>query len=685
WVSVTEDALGGDLSNIAALARNAKTFATAFQDAGKAMFGPVLAEEDDPSAGESGFDVAVSIAVNVFDHTVQALVEPGAGIQSGTDIAVNATIEESVSLGAAGEATRNGADDNSVSQYTTATREDIEFGIGIGVYTSHARARVQDSVPDGQGGKTIAHLDAAGATTVEASVEYPLLIDSVNDVLNPAYTMKESGLDGFDFLTDGTLGFGSNLFNVWVTSVGGDPDSASADKFVFGGAAGITVFDLESAASIGSDAQINQGIDPAFTSDEQTVSVLATTTTELVSVGHIAALNLSLPALVEGGPDASQAIRRAMQPSSTSSPAGAVGGALKSIVNPFGVSGKKGIGAAVLATIITAETTAEVHPGAMIHTGPDGDGLTIKATQELLEVAVGYTGSQSTDFGLNLTLIVGTYDTDTIAGIQPGTYITGGPVTVDAHDTINRYVVAGQVLKTERVGIGISVGIAVADRTTKAYIGRADLSDEVPAAGVVIDVEGPVKVDATTDGEIVQVVVGGGLAMPEEDQRAQTKAPTKPPADKFDLSLLLTISVAVNDLILDTQASIDSALLSSDGVEVKATSEPVLRGITVAASIVVTKPQGVTHTKTLGSYSLDLSFAGAVGVNVVDSDVLAGIGRSNVDAGDEGVLVEAKDDSTVAADGGGVAVALSLGSQKGVLSGGSNVAIGAGVAVNWLD
>ncbi|HET8784222.1 MAG TPA: hypothetical protein VFM38_01200, partial [Candidatus Limnocylindrales bacterium] len=46
WVSVTEDALGGDLSNIAALARNAKTFATAFQDAGKAMFGPVLAEED---------------------------------------------------------------------------------------------------------------------------------------------------------------------------------------------------------------------------------------------------------------------------------------------------------------------------------------------------------------------------------------------------------------------------------------------------------------------------------------------------------------------------------------------------------------------------------------------------------------------------------------------------------------
>ena len=214
-------------------------------------------------------------------------------------------------------------------------------------------------------------------------------------------------------------------------------------------------------------------------------------------------------------------------------PAGGLVGGLKTIVNPFGISGQKGIGAAVLVSIYTVTTIAEILADAKITTGEEGDGLTVAATQKLFGVAVGYTGTQATDFGLNVTLIVATYNTTTRAGIGPGVVIRGGPVTVRSNDDIDRYTIAGQLLKTEKIGIGVSIGIVVVERDNLAYIGRADTATAVPTTRVDIEVSGPVSVTATTGGEVVQVVVGGGIALPAPDERtvggrAAHPAPARP-------------------------------------------------------------------------------------------------------------------------------------------------------------
>ena len=508
WPGLVEGTLTGDPLSIIAIAKNASTFANDVRSAGRKLMGTAVDSDDPTAGGTDSVDIAATVSVNVFTHTVEATIGAGAVLQSGSDVTVSAEIEESIQLGSAAEATRNGSDDNSVSQYTTATREDTEFAlaVAVGVFNSTARATVASA-----DGTKVAEIDAAGDITIESKVAYPLLLESVGDLFNPAVTMRESGLDGFDFLLDGTLGFSSNLFNVTISSLGGDSDSAAADKFVFGGAFAILFFTLESKAVIGSGALINQSTDAVFQSDDRAVSVLATTETEIVEVGHNAAINLSLTSLIENGPDNVHNIRQ--------NPAGGLAGALKSIVNPFGISGQKGIGAVVLASIYTVTTVAEILANAKITTGEEGAGLTVAATQKLFGVAVGYTGTQATDFGLNVTLIIATYNTTTRAGIGPGVVIRGGPVTVKSNDDIFRYTIAGQLLKTEKVGIGVSIGIVIVERDNLAYIGRADTTTAVPTTRADIEVSGPVSVTATTGGEVVQVVVGGGIALPDPDER----------------------------------------------------------------------------------------------------------------------------------------------------------------------
>ena len=675
WPGLVEGTLTGDPSSLVAIAKNGTDLRRRRARRPPTADGHVRPAEQGPiDPGADAVDIAATVSVNVFTHTVEATIGAGAVLQSGSDVTVTAETDESIQLGSSAEATRNGGDDNSISQYTTATREDTEFALAlaIGVFNSNARATVAST-----DGTEVVEIDAAGDITISSKVAYPLLLESVGDLFNPAVTMRESGLDGFDFLLDGTLGFSSNLFNVVVSSLGGDSDSAAADKFVFGGAIGPHVLHpgVEGRRSA-SGALINQRTDDVFQSDDRAVSVLATTETEIIEVGHNAAFNLSLTSLVENAPDNVHAIRQ--------NPAGGLVGALKSIVNPFGISGQKGIGAAVLVSIYTVTTVAEILANAKVTTGADGAGLTVAANQDLFGVAVGYTGTQATDFGLNVTLIVATYDTTTRAGIGPGVVIRGGPVTVTSTDDITRYTIAGQLLKTEKVGIGVSIGINIVDRDNTAYIGRADTTTAVPTTLADIEVSGPVSVTATTGGELVQVVVGGGIALPEPDERTVPgRRPTSPPQDRLQLTLLLTVSVAVNDIRKrNTRAYVEYAHLQANGIDIKATTTDVARAITVAASFAISKSE--TMTRSLGTFTLNLTAAGAISVNNLVAETSAELRNSDADAEEGDLLVVAKDTSTLAADGGGVAIAISLGDRRGVLQGSIGIAVGVNVSANTV-
>ena len=85
--------------------------------------------------------------------------------------------------------------------------------------------------------------------------------------------------------------------------------------------------------------------------------------------------------------------------------------------------------------------------------------------------------------------------------------------------------------------------------------------------------------------------------------------------------------------------------------------------------------------RAIGGAIVNLAIAGAVAVNVFKGHVLAAIIDSDVIAETAGVSVGATDTTTIAADGGGVAIAITFGGKKGAIS----AAVGASVAVNDIE
>ncbi len=669
WTSVGEELLTGDLTQIAAFARNGSGFVNDIRSAIQQKLGatPFFGPAPAPSGG-AALDLTGTLALAVTRHTVEAIVGGTARLSTPGDITVSATVEEAVMLASESEATRNASDsaDASTGNYTTAPREDIEISIAVavGLFRSIARALVEPG----------ARVDAGGTLTVGSSVSYPLLLDDVESNFNPALTMKEEGLDGFAFLLDGTLGLSSNLFNVWALALAGDPGSSSADKFVLGLAFGFVLYEIESTARIGAGALINQN--PDFWTDTQAVTVEAVTEMATVEAASIAALNLSVPAML----GAAQNIA-GQSPLDT----------LREFVNPFGVSGKTGIGPAILIAIyrgppdtagdpLPLTTRAEVGAGARVRTGSDGEGLTVTARQDIFSTAVAFTGAKASDFGLTASIVVAELTTLTEALIRTAAVIVGGPVTVSAEDELDRYTVAGSVVKAEQAGIGISVGINIVTRTVRASIGRVDPSTEpMPAQLTTIDASGAVTVEAESTGNLFSLVMGGAIAMPESKPTAVQRPPTAPPGNTVDLTALFTISVAVNVIDTTTDAHIDATRLVADSASVTARTEPTARVVVVAASFAVSKPANTNAT--MGSFNLDLAFAGAVGVNVVDGLTTAYVSNSDLVLLDGGLAVRAEDETTIAADAGGFAIVLSLGGRRGSAS----VAVGVSVGVNDVE
>ncbi|MEO1617908.1 MAG: hypothetical protein AAFV88_18790, partial [Planctomycetota bacterium] len=295
-------------------------------------------------------DLAGTVAVDVGVHNVRARIGKSAVVQSAKDVHVDASITENFAVVANSEATRNGrdADDTSENEGGSGADFEISVAIGVGAYINHANAIIDEE----------ATVNASDTLTTQSLVEYPLRIENPVDVINPAETSKESGLDAFEFLTEGTLGF-SDLFNMSVSALGGEPSSES-DALTVGTGIGVLFFDNDSVARIGADANINQNV--LLQSENQRVQVLADTEMRIVEMGSTAAINLSAISLLESGPDQLSGI-------ASGNVASSIGGFFRDIINPFGLSGKDAVGPVIVANVSLNNTVAEVQSGAVIHTG----------------------------------------------------------------------------------------------------------------------------------------------------------------------------------------------------------------------------------------------------------------------------------------------------------------------------
>ncbi len=603
----------------------------------------------DPTESGVPVEVAGTFAINVFQHTVNATVGSQAVLRSGKDINIEAEVEEDIGLGSISEATRNGLDSADASD-TGENREDIEISVAFafGQNRNYARAIIADG----------ATLNAKGGISVSSKVEYPLKIDSADSLFNPAETVKESGLDALAFLLDGTLGASTNLFNSEVSAIGGDPGSNAADKFVLGLGLSVNLFDNESIARIGA-ANINQ--DVSFRNVQQKVDVLATTTIQTVDVGHNAAFNLSLPGLLEAG----QGAFESGDPKSF----------FQSIINPFGSSGQSAIGASILISVGTNNTTAEVTDGASIHTGSANSGLTVQADQDVLGIAVAQTGSQASEFGLSPSVTVASIISKTIARIGNVAKITGGDVNVLANDTVNLYGIEGGYVAGNKVGIGAAIGVNLVDRTTLAYLGTdTPNSDAILSTIPTVNVSGAINVKAHEKGNIFTLAFAGAFLTEAKNEPTKNQPQPNPttPAPVGGITAAVGASVAYNRVSSTVRAFIDDPSIRAETITIDATSEIVVRAIVVGGAVNTAK--GSTNIAGAGAFAInDLSIR-QIQAFVRDANLEATGGTSVTPA----VSITAVDNATIYADGGGVALALALGVTNSV----TNVSVGISVAIN---
>ncbi len=263
------------------------------------------------------------------------------------------------------------------------------------------------------------------------------------------------------------------------------------------------------------------------------------------------------------------------------------------------VGGKAGLGisGAVSVNIVNQHTEATIADTEV----EAGGNVTVHALTQAPIVAVsmpvtlitGSSGSGS-NTGIAGGLSVTKLDRDTIAQIASGTVTMtgGGDVLVEAEtrsETVG-VVVGGSGGSQSDIAIAGSVGVTVTEDETRAAIGTG------------ASVLGAGDVAVTSDDYAISVNVAGAAA---DGNKTGVGA-------AFDIGIYTDV----------VEARIDGTVTATGDVTVEATNFSVL--VSIAASI------GIADT--------GLGLAGSVGVNYVDSDVIAEIGGSVTTNGSVGVF-----------------------------------------------
>src|SRR5262249_2484593 len=224
---------------------------------------------------------------------------------------------------------------------------------------------------------------------------------------------------------------------------------ASGGEVSGGGSFAIAMYNNESFAKIGAGAEINQDTDTRFRTGDQSVEVKADTAMHIIEIAGTGGLGFN----IEGGGGAFGAFKGGK----------AIEG-IGELVNPFGAAGDKvGIGASLLLDITDNNTQATIEDGAVIYTGPgllkpeEERGLTVEAGQDVFNFGLGEAGSSGTQFALAGSVVVGIFDTTTLAHVDSGAVIDGEALRVVSDDNLERISVAGSVVTGKAVGIGLSV------------------------------------------------------------------------------------------------------------------------------------------------------------------------------------------------------------------------------------
>src|SRR5262249_13811060 len=300
------------------------------------------------------------------------------------------------------------------------------------------------------------------------------------------------------------------MMNMWVATSGRTPDT----PVVITGALGLISYANDSEAIIKAGAKINQ--DPAFWNPAQSVGVSADTTIDLINVAGVFNLELTFngirnavlrgevvetpPYKKRGQSGGTVKLKADMQKSWRSSP-----------ISPFGNQAKSlGLGGSILIQSMDNHTIARIE-AAHVHTG-SAEGLSVNANEKLYSFEIAQTGGDSGSIGFSGSVSMGDMVSETVAHIDSGADVTGGPVTVSADSVVDHINLTGAVQLAKEVGIGVSVGMTGITRETVALIGQRQTADDtaVGTEGTSFDVSG-LTVRSTAGGKIWGIGVAGAV------------------------------------------------------------------------------------------------------------------------------------------------------------------------------
>ncbi len=370
-------------------------------------------------------NASVGFGLNLFEHEVIAKIGSSAVLKSGTDVTVDAQVTQKVQVSV----------DSNVSPDKGGKKFSIAAGIGLGFYNNDVQAIIDDG----------AVVDASRKIAVTSDLQYPLLVKPIDLVPFAGFVADpENGslINEVATTLDGKLGL-TRIMNTWVATKAQAPDAT----FVFTGSVGVVFYDNSSLAVIGAGALINQ--DPLYQSADQSVMVDAATSMQLVNATGIIHLKLN-----EAG------VYKAIKDKNAGKAFSLFGNQAKTL----------GIGGSALVQMLTNQTIARIETGARVHTGANG-GLDVNANENLFSFEFAQAGGDSGKIGISGSLSLLNQSSETLAHLENGVVLTGGPVSVTADDNTTHITLVGAVQLAKAVGVGVSVGINEIDRKTAAVIG----------------------------------------------------------------------------------------------------------------------------------------------------------------------------------------------------------------------
>ncbi len=454
-----------------------------------------------------------AVAINIVTHNVSATISSTAVLQSDTDVTISASSQNYEQVIADGQV---------ITPQIGGKLVAIAVAVAYGSYDNTVLATVDSG----------AQIDAVNALSVLSELTYPDLTQFLP--FNPSSFSIASPTSGawMQQLSNALNGRGGLdlLMNVWANSsstTAGLPAQVSVT-----GSFGIANYTNDSEAIIGTGAQINQ----KHPTDSQYVGVFADTTMTLLNLSGVIKLQLDPTGL-----------RAAAK--SKSSP-----------ISPFGnQAGLVGAGGSILLQTVDSTTVAQIDDGAMVHTGTGtGGGLGLGASENTVAVNLALAGGASGVFGLSGAVTIVTQVSSTLANLESGVKVYGGPVDVKSKSDLNDYSIAGAAQVAGVVGVGASAAVNFVTRDTEAYIGAPSMATPpvVGNAGTVIDATG-LSLDAENTGNLLGVAVAGAVVDPElasKTSTGQVAASIGPANRPLPVSVGVAGAVGVNE-VTDTAAS----------------------------------------------------------------------------------------------------------------------------------